>query len=1025
MNNGANETKKGEYITGSGRRFVSDAPKEFHYTSFETKRLLREYAPVSEVPLLYKDTSLAVLEPHAVLNREKLVVSFCIKSEKGGHSYVLKDIAELLDAIEKHSFLSYGKHLEFTHDMSSFSADSQKIINFLFDYFRGRRAGDPYQVYSRSKSRSKNIELCGNEIDEFFKSVKETFFLNSDFRARYSEERLLEIVPVFPDIDLHIEKKNFGVVFESGSFTMFEGYSNIYFERKRKLHMIPRSDCAEIIPVLKFLAARRTENELFIAEKDLPLFSEGLFPVINEFFNVSTDGFEASRYAPDIPKFEIYVDMPDANSITCKVKAAYDAGNGMKESFDIFESRDIDKFGDEPATDVKRNSYLENRTAKLISPYFDRLDSDRKALVLTTDSYTDDKLYVFLAEKMGYLSTIGDVFVSDAIKAVRIEKGLKVNLGVSVVSDLLELSMVPETLTPDELGEILSQYDKKRKYYKLKSGEVVSVASDDAKMLFALKDGLGITAKQIVEGHAEVPRYRALFINDIAEKNIEEGGSSIGRSKSFKEFVAGFATPSDERFTIPESLEDVLRDYQKTGFFWLKALSHNGFGGILADDMGLGKTIQVLAYLLSAKECALKEGRKNRCSLIVCPASLVYNWQHEIRKFTPLLNCEIAVGIKPDRVRITSEIDSEATDVIITSYDLLRRDIELYKYLNFDCCVIDEAQFIKNPGTLIAKAVKSINAAFKVALTGTPIENRLSELWSIFDFCMPGYLFGYKQFRDNIEVPVVSDGDESSTEMLRKMIAPFVIRRLKSDVLKDLPDKLEENIYAPMNSSQRELYDAHLQRVKLMVEGTDEESFGKDRIVILSELTRLRQLCCDPGLVYENYTGGSAKTDLLIEMIKSASESGHKILLFSQFTSMLDRITKELENAGISHYLLTGSTKKEDRIKLVDAFQEDDTSVFCISLKAGGTGLNLTSADIVIHFDHWWNIAVENQATDRAHRIGQKNVVTVYRLIMENTIEERIITLQNRKKELADKLLNTGTMSNPTLTKEELLELLG
>ena len=1025
MNNGANETKKGEYITGSGRRFVSDAPKEFHYTSFETKRLLREYAPESEVPLLYRDTSLAVLEPHAVLSREKVVVSFCIRSEKGGHSYVLKDISELLDAIDKHSFLSYGKHLEFTHDMSAFSAESQKIINFLYDYFRGKRAGDPYQAYSRSRGRSKNIELSGNEIDEFFKSVKETFFLNSDFRAKYSEERLLEIVPVFPDIDLHIEKKNFGIVFESGSFTMFEGYSNIYFERKRKLHMIPRSDCSEIIPVLKFLAARRTENELFVAEKDLPLFSEGLFPVINEFFNVSTDGFEASRYAPDIPKFEIYLDMPDANTITCQVKAAYETESGMKESFDVFASSDSERFGDETATEVKRNYYLENRTAKLVSPYFDKLDTQKKALVLVADSYTDDKLYVFLAEKTGYLSTIGDVFVSDAIKAVRIEKRLKVTLGVSVVSDFLELSMVPETLTPDELSEILSQYDKKRKYYKLKSGEVVNVSDDDAKMLFALKDGLGITAKQIIEGHASVPRYRALFINDVAEKNLEEGGASLGRSKGFKDFVSGFAAPTDKRFTIPESLEGILRDYQKTGFFWLKALSHNGFGGILADDMGLGKTIQILAFLLSAKECAEKEGRKNRCSLIVCPASLVYNWQHEIRKFTPSLNCEMAVGIKPDRVRVTSEIDSENTDVIITSYDLLRRDIELYKYLNFECCVIDEAQFIKNPGTLVAKAVKSINASFKVALTGTPIENRLSELWSIFDFCMPGYLFGYKQFHDNIEVPVVSEGDDASTDMLRKMISPFVLRRLKSDVLKDLPDKLEENIYAPMNSSQRELYDAHLQRVKLMVEGTDEESFGKDRIVILSEITRLRQLCCDPGLVYENYDGGSAKTDLLIEMIKSASESGHKILLFSQFTSMLERITKELTDAGISHYLLTGSTKKEDRIKLVDAFQEDDTSVFCISLKAGGTGLNLTSADIVIHFDHWWNIAVENQATDRAHRIGQKNVVTVYRLIMENTIEERIITLQNRKKELADKLLNTGSMSNPTLTKEELLELLG
>ena len=1024
MNNGVNETKKVEYITGSGRRFVSDAPKEFHYTSFETKRLLREYAPESEAPLLYRNSSLAVLEPHAVLNKEKLSVSFYIKSERGGHGYVLKDIPELLDAIENHSFLSYGKHLEFTHDMSAFSAESQKIIYFLFDYFRLKSAGNPYSAYAHSRGHSKQIDLVGNEIDEFFKSVTATHFLNYDFRARYNEERLLEIVPVFPDIDLRIEKKPSGITFESGAFTMFEGYSNIYFERKRKIHMIPRSDCAEIIPVLKFLAARRTENELFIAEKDLPLFVEGLFPILNEFFNVSPDGFEPSRYAPDIPKFEIYLDMPDTGTVTCKVKASYETEKGMRESFDIFDSSDNDRVSEDAALEVKRNYYLENKTAKLISPYFDKLDSIRKALVLTADPYKDDRIYVFLAEKTGYLATIGEVYLSDAIKTVNIVSGPKVSMGVSVVSDLLELSMVPETLTADELSEILNLYDKKRKYYKLKNGDVVSLANKEAEMLFALKDGLGITAEQILEGHATVPKYRALYINDVAEKIKNEDEFILGRSKSFKDFVADFASPSDEAFEIPESLNDVLRDYQKTGFYWLKALSHNGFGGILADDMGLGKTVQILAFLLSAKECAKREGRKNRCSLIVCPASLVYNWQHEIKKFTPSLNCEMAVGIKPDRVRVTSEIDSEDTDVIITSYDLLRRDIELYKYLNFECCVIDEAQFIKNPGTMIAKAVKSINASFKMALTGTPIENRLSELWSIFDFCMPGYLFGYKQFRDTIEIPVVSEKDEESTEMLKKMISPFVLRRLKSDVLKDLPDKLEENIYAPMNSDQRTLYDAHLQRVKHMVEGYDDEAFGRDRIMILSELTRLRQLCCDPGLIYENYAGGSAKTDLLIELIKSASEAGHKILLFSQFTSMLERITKQFTESGISHYILTGATNKEERIRLVDAFQEDDTSVFCISLKAGGTGLNLTAADIVIHFDHWWNIAVENQATDRAHRIGQKNVVTVYRLIMENTIEERIITLQNRKKELADKLLNTGSMSNPSLTKEELLELL-
>ena len=428
--------------------------------------------------------------------------------------------------------------------------------------------------------------------------------------------------------------------------------------------------------------------------------------------------------------------------------------------------------------------------------------------------------------------------------------------------------------------------------------------------------------------------------------------------------------------------------------------------------------------LLAIKEDNREKSVKNRCSLIVCPASLVYNWQHEIKKFTPALRCEIAIGIKPDRERVTSEIDEEETDVIITSYDLLRRDISLYKYLAFDCMVIDEAQFIKNPGTQVAKSVKGIKASFKVAMTGTPIENRLSELWSIFDFCMPGYLFSYKAFHDRIEVPVVQDKDEAAMSHLRRMIAPFVLRRIKKDVLKDLPDKLEENIVTRMTDEQSQLYRAHLQRIKILVGSKSEDEIKREKIAILSELTRLRQLCCDPGLIYDGYKGGSAKAELCVEMIKAAAESGHKVLLFSQFTSMLERLTKLLEKAELSYYLLTGATKKEDRIRMVDAFQEDDTKVFCISLKAGGTGLNLTAADIVIHYDHWWNVAVENQATDRAHRIGQKNVVTVYRLIMKDTIEERIIRLQSRKKELADQLLDNETMSSTSLSKEELLELL-
>ncbi|MBR4669164.1 MAG: DEAD/DEAH box helicase [Butyrivibrio sp.] len=1034
MSNNSRDNFTNGYISGSGRRFVSDAPGQFHYTSFETKRLLREYEPKSDVPMLYRKEALVELEPHASLSRDRLTISFNIRSGSTGHSYVLKDIIELLHAISEKNFVSYGKHLQFTHDISAFTEDSARIIRFLYAYFREKQLADPYTSYSGSgeisysyaKGHAKQIELTGHEIDEFFKAATSVYFINTDFRARYTNERPLEVVKVFPPIDLRIRKTENGITFESDAFTMFEGYSYIFFERKRMLHMIDRSDCEAIIPFMRFLLARRTENELFISDKDLPLFSTGLFPILSEYFNVSCLGYEPEKYSPDVPEFGIYIDMPDDGSITCDVKATYRTSAG-DISFSILSGDGHHELDDN--ADIKRNYYLENSTAKLISPYFDKKDEEKGIFVLNSDEYGDDRLYSFLAEDMPGLSRFGEIYLSENVNKVKITKAPGIRMGVSVVSDLLELSLVSDDISPEELAEIINKYDRKKKYHKLKNGEIIDLRSGDMDTLFALKDGLGLTGKDIIQGYAKVPSYRALFIDSLTrisgdgtEFEEAEGRSRIGKSKDFKKLIESLSGIGEKTYEVPDSLKDTLRDYQKAGYLWLQALKHNGFGGILADDMGLGKTLQVLALLLSLKKEA--EG-KHKCSLIVCPASLVYNWKHEIERFTGELKAELAVGIKPDRERILSELEEEATDVVITSYDLLRRDIDLYRYKSFECMIIDEAQFIKNPGTLGSKAVKSISASFKVALTGTPIENRLSELWSIFDFCMPGYLFTYKHFHDNIELPLVSEKDEAARDRLKKMIAPFVLRRLKKDVLKDLPEKLEENIYASMTDEQERLYKAHLQRVKLMVDSKSEEDIKKDRIVILSELTRLRQICCDPGLIYDNYKGGSAKADLLIEMIKSAAEGGHKILLFSQFTTMLERITELLKKEGIAHYLLTGATKKEDRIRLVDAFQEDDTPVFCISLRAGGTGLNLTAADIVIHFDHWWNIAVENQATDRAHRIGQKNVVTVYRLIMQDTIEERIIHLQNKKKELADELLNEGKLGSAALTKEQLRELLG
>ena len=518
----------------------------------------------------------------------------------------------------------------------------------------------------------------------------------------------------------------------------------------------------------------------------------------------------------------------------------------------------------------------------------------------------------------------------------------------------------------------------------------------------------------------QIPKYRAMYL-DAALKSSNK--LSVEKNREFKGIVRNMKTIEDSDHEVPETLKTVMRSYQKTGFLWLKTLRENGFGGILADDMGLGKTLQVISLLLSEQESCEGGAHGRRRSLIVCPASLVYNWKKELERFAPQLSARVIVGLAAERARLVAQ--SAEGEILITSYDLLKRDAKLYQDMVFAIQVIDEAQYIKNPDTQAAKGVKGISAAFKLALTGTPIENRLSELWSIFDYLMPGFLYTYQRFRQEIELPIVTNGDEDKMKRLQRMIRPFVLRRLKSEVLSDLPEKLEENVYARLEGEQQALYDAHAQRMKQLLSEKSDKEFQTEKLQILSELTKLRQLCCDPSLLFEGYQGGSAKLEMCMELLLNAVQGGHKILLFSQFTSMLERFAERLKSEGIRYYMLTGAVGKERRMQMVERFAQDDVSVFCISLKAGGTGLNLTAADIVIHYDPWWNVAVQNQATDRAHRIGQKNVVTVYRLVAEGTIEEKIVAMQERKQQLAEQVLSGDGMDSASFTREELLELLG
>ena len=610
--------------------------------------------------------------------------------------------------------------------------------------------------------------------------------------------------------------------------------------------------------------------------------------------------------------------------------------------------------------------------------------------------------------------------MTDRFRRLGLRRSVKFDVGVSLESNLLDLSVTARELSEDEVLQVLYQYQKKRRFVVLKNGDFLKLKDNESlDQLVRMMEDLHLSIKELTKGKMHLPAYRALYLDKMLEG---QEGFYADRDRHFKELIKSFKTVSDSDYEVPEHLKKILRPYQKEGYRWLRTLDHYGFGGILADEMGLGKTLQTLAMLEAVKK---EEGGLR--ALVVCPASLVYNWLEEAHRFAPSLNAVAVTGTAAERAGIIHGLKQEGdkADLLITSYDLLKRDIAEYDEVTFRFEIIDEAQYIKTHTTAAAKSVKLIRAVTKFALTGTPIENRLSELWSIFDYLMPGFLFAYDSFRTQMEVPIVKNEDEEVLERLHKMIAPFILRRIKRDVLRDLPDKLEEIRYAGMESKQQKLYDAQVIRMRNDLKKQSDTDFKRSKIEILSELMKIRQICCDPLLCYTNYDGESAKTELCMELLRSLMDGGHRTLVFSQFTSMLEILEKRLTEEKIPYYVITGSTEKEERIKRVKAFNEGNVPVFLISLKAGGTGLNLVGADSVIHFDPWWNTAAENQASDRAHRIGQTKVVTVYKLVAKGTIEERILALQQQKAKLAQDVLSGEGVGSAVLSREDLMEILG
>jgi superfamily II DNA or RNA helicase len=609
----------------------------------------------------------------------------------------------------------------------------------------------------------------------------------------------------------------------------------------------------------------------------------------------------------------------------------------------------------------------------------------------------EQHIYAFLATTLKDWLQDMQVYSTKRFKRKRVIEPAQLTqrIRISEKLDYLEFHADLEGVSQEELKRILKAYREHKQYYLLKNGAYLSLEKLNLDVLDQTISHFGI--KQSALGKPlMLPLSAAYYLGDKLK---------AGSSDTLDAFFARIQSLSNEPVKLPESLMQVLRPYQLRGVQWLSSLSKLNLGGILADDMGLGKTLQILAYLMDQRQ-ALKGKR----TLIVAPTSLIYNWGHEIEKFTKGLTYDIIVGSQEERKRL---VENSQSMIWITSYGSLRRDLHLYETERFFSVILDEAQHIKNEGSLGAKVVKQLIADHRFAVTGTPIENNLGELWSIFDFILPKHLGSRSYFKQAFEKPIAGEAREAVQEELKQLITPFILRRVKREVLKELPDKLESHVYVGMTEEQKMLYLATLSRLR----GEFGQGSDMNRIRMLAGLTRLRQICCHPGAYLDDYHGGSGKLDALVETLDQLSEGGHSVLVFSQFTSVLRLIKATIHQ---SYFYMDGKTSPEDRMALVDRFNSGERSVFLISLKAGGTGLNLIGADTVIHFDPWWNPAVEQQATDRAHRIGQVQNVHVIKLIAQNTIEEKIQKLQQQKQQLIDDFIKPGETFISTLSEVEL-----
>lgn len=926
-----------------------------------------------------------------MFHKEEAEVGIALKIGKD-KTYVVKDLVEFFKTIEKKEEVVFGKKFSFDPYFHGYSTEDQEIMTYLgnlseaYDYHHWgtfNEASAKYLLLSPKETLKVLSLLKGRHIDVVYKD-KPTIFLDT------------LVCEGFVEVGLDLKQNNDQFHLNLQGLKDFVSLEKTYgiFYHDFKLYTLNSNMTKELKPLLEMVALGY--DHLVVPEKELNDFIAYMYPIINKHFPIKMTESIENNVEWKTCEAMLYLDLEDTRVIA---SLKYKYGDHIFDAFEGLESEAYDHV-------VIRDLIKENHIMHLIEAAAFKVSK--------TGYYLEEPqgIYQFLREGLKALSKKVTIYYAEDFKALKMIKGDQLSFTTSFDGEasFFDFSFTLEGIHKEDMEAFIKSLKEKKKYYRLKDGTFIDLDHAHFHKMGEIFTDLNLSGEDVQRDKVILPVYFSSYLNN----QLKDFKETYHKDHAFEHLIEAVNHPEIKKYKVPKIPNIKIRGYQKKGFNWLKTLSDFHFGGILADDMGLGKTLQTLMYITSEKE-----EKQNLKVLIVAPTSLTYNWLNEVYKFFPDLKAKVIEGTKKQRADMISKVDD--FDLMITSYALVRNDLEIYQKLKLDICIIDEAQHIKNPDSKTAKAIKQLKVTHRFALTGTPIENGLSELWSIFDFIMPQYLGDIGSFKKKYDQEVHSESDH---EALRKIIKPFILRRLKKDVLKELPEKIENKVVVELLEEQKKVYVSYLTKVREdLGKAYALEGFKKSQMKTLVALTRLRQIALDPSLFLENFHGKSAKFELLKELLEELLAGQHKILIFSQFTGVLSRIEKILEQISVAFYRIDGSTPSLKRHEQVQKFNEDDTPVFLISLRAGGTGLNLTGADTVIHFDPWWNPAVENQATDRAHRIGQKNTVHVIKLITQGTIEEKIFALQEKKKLLIEQVIEPGETWITKLTEKEIKDL--